>query len=69
MTIPTLLKASEVAEILQVSPRTLASWRANNPDDLPFVRIGDKTVRYRQDDVEDFIAYQDIDDDDGDYDE
>ena len=64
MTIPTLLKASEVAKILQVSPRTLASWRTNNSDDLPFVRIGDKTVRYRPSDVEDFIAYQDIDDSD-----
>lgn len=69
MEIPTLLTASEVAEILQVSPRTLASWRANNPDDLPFVRIGDRTVRYRRDDVEDFIAFQDIEDDNSDYDD
>ncbi len=69
MTIPNLLTASEVADILQVSPRTLASWRANSPDDLPFVRIGDRTVRYRRDDVEDFIAYQDIDDDDSDDDD
>ena len=63
MEIPTLLKASEVAEILQVSPRTLASWRANHPDDLPFVRLGDKTVRYRRNDVEEFISYQDLDSD------
>ncbi len=69
MTIPNLLTASEVADILQVSPRTLASWRANRPDDLPFVRIGDRTIRYRRDDVEDFIAYQDIDDDDSDDDD
>ncbi len=63
MTIPNLLTASEVADILQVSPRTLASWRANSPDDLRFVRIGDRTIRYRRDDVEDFIAYHDIDGD------
>ena len=63
MGIPTLLKASEVAEILQVSPRTLASWRANYPGELPFVRLGDKTVRYRTDDVEDFINDQNLDSD------
>ena len=63
MGIPTLLKASEVAEILQVSPRTLASWRANYTGELPFVRLGDKTVRYRADDVEDFISDQNLDSD------
>ena len=44
MEIPILLKANEVAEILNVSPRALATWRANNPDDLPFVRLGNITA-------------------------
>lgn len=63
MTIRHLLTANEVAEILQISPRTLASWRANYTGELPFVRLGDKTVRYRADAVEDFISDQNLDSD------
>ena len=63
MEIPTLLKASEVAEILQVSPRTLASWRANYPDQLPFIRLGDKTIRYHREALEDYIGQENLDDD------
>ena len=50
-----LLTANEVAEILQISPRTLASWRANNPNDLPFIRLGNRTIRYRLEDLDDFL--------------
>ena len=61
MAIRNLLTASEVAEIFQIAPRTLASWRAKYPDELPFVRLGGRSVRYRADDVEDFIKIQDFD--------
>ena len=58
-----LLTANEVAEILQISPRTLASWRANNPNDLPFIRLGNRTIRYRLEDLDDFIESDKFEDD------
>jgi len=58
-----LLTANEVAEILQISPRTLASWRANNPNDLPFIRLGNRTIRYRLEDLDDFLESDEIEDD------
>lgn len=68
MAIRNLLTANEVAEILQISPRTLASWRAKYPDELPFVRVGG-SIRYRPDAVEDFVDSQEFDDSDDDYDD
>ncbi len=58
-----LLTANEVAEFLQISPRTLASWRANNPNDLPFIRLGNRTIRYRLEDVDDFLESDEFEDD------
>jgi len=58
-----LLTANEVAEFLQISPRTLASWRANNPNDLPFIRLGNRTIRYRLEDLDDFLKSDEIEDD------
>ena len=69
MTIRHLLTANEVAEILQISPRTLASWRTKYPDELPFVRVGGRSIRYRPDVVEDFVDSQEFDDSDEDFDE
>ena len=64
MNTQSLLTADEVAEFLKVSPRTLASWRAHNPDDLPFIRLGNRTIRYRLEDVEEFIESDEFEDDD-----
>ena len=64
MNAQSLLTTNEVAEILNVSPRTLASWRASNPDDLPFIRLGNRTIRYRLDDVEEFLETDEFTDDD-----
>ena len=58
-----LLTVNEVAEFLQISPRTLASWRANNPNDLPFIRLGNRTIRYRLEDLDDFLESDEIEDD------
>jgi len=58
-----LLTANEVAEFLQISPRTLASWRANNPNYLPFIRLGNRTIRYRLEDVDDFLESDEFEDD------
>jgi excisionase family DNA binding protein len=47
-----LLTPAQVAEILNVKPRTLEDWRMRGTGPhLPFVRLG-RTVRYRADDVE-----------------
>lgn len=49
-----LLTPDDVAEMLDISPQTLASWRTTGRYDLPFLRIG-RLVRYRLSDVEEFL--------------
>jgi len=48
-----LLRASEIAKILQIS-KTLA-YRMINQGVIPVVRVTERTVRVRQQDLEDFI--------------
>ena len=48
------LTPDDVADMLDVSPQTLASWRTTGRYDLPFLRIG-RLVRYRRSDIEEFL--------------
>lgn len=52
---PALMRPSEVAEQLNVTIATLESWRSRGGP-LPFVRLSGRAVRYRQSDVDAFIA-------------
>ena len=72
----TLLKESEAAEALGVSPRTLANWRSRGGGPV-FVRLGGKAIRYRATDLVEFVEerlrrhtseYDDDDDDEEDFD-
>jgi excisionase family DNA binding protein len=58
-----LLTVDEVAAILRVAPSTLTEWRRTGDPDLPYVRINGR-IRYRADDVEQFLAEAGSDDDD-----
>ena len=51
---PQLLNESEAADFLGVSPRTLSNWRCRGggPD---YVKMGSKAIRYRLDDLNEFI--------------
>lgn len=49
-----LLTTDEVAEIIRLSPETLAQWRWLRKE-IPFIRLGPKCVRYRQCDVDAWI--------------
>jgi excisionase family DNA binding protein len=64
-----LLTTDDVAEILGVSPSTLVRWRQTGEPDLCFLRINGR-IRYRAEDVQDFLdaaeSDQDEDDDDAD---
>lgn len=53
-----LLTRTETAELLRLKPDTLAVWAAKGwySNELPIVRIGNRQVRYRREDVERFIA-------------
>ncbi len=51
---PKLLTTKEVAELLRVSPGTLAVWRSVKRYALPYLKLG-HAVRYRQSDVENFM--------------
>lgn len=51
-----LLTPQDVADLLKISPHTLASWRRQtNPHDLPWIEVGG-SVRYRREDVDRWIA-------------
>lgn len=50
----TLLTPQDTADLLGVSPATLARWRSEGGH-LKFVRLGHKTVKYRYSDVAEFI--------------
>jgi excisionase family DNA binding protein len=49
-----LLTPDEVADLLDVSPQTLASWRTTGRYELPFLKLG-RLVRYRASDVVEFV--------------
>ena len=49
-----LLTTDEVAEIIRLSPETLAQWRWLRKE-IPFIRLGPKCVRYRQCDLDAWI--------------
>lgn len=51
-----LLSRKEAAEYLGFKTQTLAKWASEGTYDLPLVRIGKKTVRYRPRDLDEWIA-------------
>lgn len=50
-----LLTTEEAAEYLQVKPNTLEVWRSQDPNKVPFVKIG-RNVRYRLEDLQAFVS-------------
>lgn len=53
-----LLTREEAAQALTVKTTTLAAWATKGwySKELPIVRVGNRAVRYRREDVERFIA-------------
>jgi excisionase family DNA binding protein len=49
-----LLTTHEAAQLLQLGPSTLTTWRSTGRVRLPFVQIG-RAVRYRLSDLRSFI--------------
>ena len=50
-----LLRAEEVAEVTRLSIETLAQWRSQRRG-IPFVKISRNCVRYRQTDLDSWLA-------------
>jgi excisionase family DNA binding protein len=50
-----LLTTDEVATLTGLSPETLAQWRWLKKE-LPFLRLGKKCVRYRESDIDAWLA-------------
>ena len=49
-----LLMPEEAAQVLRISPRTLAKWRSTGENNIPYVKVG-KSVRYRPADIQNHI--------------
>lgn len=54
MAVSRLLTPAQVADLLGVTPHTLAVWRCEHRYDLAYVKAG-RLVRYREEDVQRFI--------------
>ena len=50
-----LLRAEEVAEVTRLSIETLAQWRSQRRG-IPFVKLSRNCVRYRQSDLDSWLA-------------
>lgn len=50
-----LVDSDEAAQMLHVSPGTLAVWRCRQTYPLAFVKVG-RSVRYRLEDLHDFVS-------------
>ena len=50
-----LLSRNEAAKLLNIRPQTLAVWACTGRYRLPMVKVG-RCVKYRQCDLDDFIA-------------
>ncbi|WP_038463553.1 helix-turn-helix domain-containing protein [Candidatus Odyssella acanthamoebae] len=48
------LNSKEASSYLGISTVTLAKWRANKQNGLPFIKIG-RFIRYRVSDIEQFF--------------
>jgi len=55
-----LLTEDQAADLLQVRPQTLSNWRCTGRVKLPYVRLGNKLIRYRRDQVDAFISNQTV---------
>jgi excisionase family DNA binding protein len=51
---PELLTVAQVAAILKLNPQTIRNWIDSGT--LPAVRIGDRRVRIKREDLDDFVA-------------
>lgn len=49
-----LLTATDVASIFKVHPKTIYLWASQGV--LPVVRLGDRAVRFRRQDVDQLVA-------------
>jgi len=49
------LTEKEVAARLGLDSKTLCGWRQHDNNPIPFVRVSERCVRYRIQDVEDYI--------------
>lgn len=50
-----LLTPRQVSEFLSIAEHTLAVWRCEKRESLPYTKIG-RTVRYRSSDVDAYIS-------------
>lgn len=50
-----LLTQDEAAMELGVKPNTLANWRCTKRTEIPFIRLGKRSIRYRWGDVQAYL--------------
>jgi excisionase family DNA binding protein len=51
-----ILNKTEAAMYMGLRPQTLDNWRSTGRYRLPFIRIGTRTIRYRREDLDQFLS-------------
>mgnify|MGYP001766483548 CR=1 FL=1 len=60
-----LLTEQQAADYLAVARSTLANWRSQYPDRIPFLRMGTRAVRYRKSSLDAYIQQRQVTDGQG----
>lgn len=50
-----LLTQDEAAAVLDVKTNTLANWRCTKRTEIPYIRVGKRSIRYRWGDLQAFL--------------
>jgi hypothetical protein len=53
--VPALLSTVQAAHLLGIQPNTLAAGRCDGTSNIPFIRVGGRSIRYSKKEIEAYL--------------